>query len=67
MSDSRSSAGFGIPTVLFIIFLVLKLTDTIAWSWWWVASPLWIPPAIFLGVAFLALPFIIIATRKARK
>ena len=27
--------------VLFFIFLVLKLTDTITWSWWWVTLPLW--------------------------
>ncbi len=29
---------------LFIVFLVLKLEHTIAWSWWWVSAPLWIPP-----------------------
>jgi hypothetical protein len=28
--------------VLFLIFLVLKLTKVIDWSWWWVTSPLWI-------------------------
>ena len=34
--------------VLFIVFLVLKLTGTIDWSWWWVTSPLWLP---FVAVA----------------
>lgn len=29
--------------LLFIVFLILKLTKTIDWSWWWVTSPLWIP------------------------
>lgn len=29
--------------ITFIVFLVLKLTDVIDWSWWWVTSPLWIP------------------------
>ena len=29
--------------VLFLIFLVLKLTQHIEWSWWWVLSPLWMP------------------------
>lgn len=24
-----------------IIFIVLKLTGHIAWSWWWVTAPLW--------------------------
>jgi hypothetical protein len=28
--------------ILFLIFLVLKLTNVITWSWWWVTSPLWI-------------------------
>ncbi len=28
-------------TVLFIVFLVLKLMGVIAWSWWWVTAPLW--------------------------
>ena len=32
----------GLPTILFLTFLVLKLTGYIAWSWWWVTSPLWI-------------------------
>ena len=28
------------------MFLVLKLTDVIDWSWWWVTAPLWVPWAI---------------------
>ena len=31
----------GIFGILFIVFLVLKLTEVIAWSWWWVTAPLW--------------------------
>lgn len=38
--------------VLFIVFLVLKLTGTIDWSWWWVTSPLWIP--LVLAVTILS-------------
>jgi len=37
----HSSAGSG-TTLLQIAFIVLKLTGTITWSWWWVLSPLWI-------------------------
>lgn len=29
--------------ILLIVFITLKLTGTIAWSWWWVMSPFWIP------------------------
>jgi len=27
---------------IFLTFLVLKLTEYITWSWWWITSPLWI-------------------------
>jgi hypothetical protein len=37
--------------LLFVVFLTLKLTGVIAWSWWWVTSPLWIPIALGLIVA----------------
>jgi hypothetical protein len=36
----------GFATMLFIIFLILKLTDVINWSWWYVTLPLWLGPAI---------------------
>ena len=28
--------------VLFTVFLVLKLTDVVDWSWWLVTAPLWV-------------------------
>ena len=33
-------------SLLGIAFIVLKLTHSIDWSWWWVLSPFWIPWAI---------------------
>ena len=41
-------------TILFLIFLTLKLTGVITWSWWWVACPLWIGAAIAIGVLCFA-------------
>jgi hypothetical protein len=35
-------------------FIVLKLTGVIAWSWWWVLSPLWIS-GILVAPVLLAL------------
>lgn len=32
----------GIPGLLFVALVVLKLAGIIDWSWWWVASPLWV-------------------------
>lgn len=42
-------SGIGLDIILFVVFLILKLTGNIDWSWWWVTSPLWIPVAIVLG------------------
>jgi len=39
--ESNSTSGISFFTVLFIVFLILKLTHTIDWSWWWVTAPLW--------------------------
>ena len=36
--------------LLFAIFLVLKLTHVVAWSWWWVTSPLWISGLLALAL-----------------
>ena len=38
--------GIGLGGILFVVFLILKLTGYIDWSWWWVTAPLWIPFAI---------------------
>ena len=35
--------------VLGIVFIVLRLTDSIGWSWWLVTMPLWFVPAYLLG------------------
>lgn len=46
----------GFPGLLFLLFLTLKLTGVIAWSWLWVTSPLWIATSIavmFIGFCLL--------------
>lgn len=45
--------------LLLVVFIVLKLTGVITWSWWWVLSPLWIPLAIALIVTIIFLILII--------
>jgi hypothetical protein len=63
MANKTSSNGIGFGTVLFLVFLVLKLTGNIDWSWWWVTSPLWIP--LVLGVVIISIiGFIAIALNK---
>ena len=51
MASKSSSSGISLTGVLFVLFLVLKLTGNIDWSWWWVTSPLWIP--VVLAFSFL--------------
>ena len=58
MSNSKESNGIGLAGILFIVFLVLKLTGNITWSWWWITSPIWIPVALF--VSFFTIAVIIV-------
>ena len=62
MANNNTSNGIGFGTVLFLVFLVLKLTGNIDWSCWWVTSPIWIPLA--LGVVVMGIMGLIIYGRK---
>ena len=53
MANNNTSNGIGLGTVLFLIFMILKLTGNIDWSWWWVTSPLWIPFTILIAVVLI--------------
>ncbi len=54
MSDtSSSSSGLGFTGLLAVLFIALKLTHVISWSWWWVLSPLWIVFALVVAVFVL--------------
>ena len=70
MATQTSSGGIGLAGALFLIFLVLKLTEVGAvahWSWWWVTSPLWMPFVVVCGVFVLATPFIAFASWRQRR
>jgi Flp pilus assembly protein TadB len=48
------AGGIGLGSALFLVFLVLKLTGVVAWSWVWVLAPLWVPPvAVVTTIAVL--------------
>ena len=53
MSEKNTSHGITFLGMLQILFIGLKLTRYITWSWWWVLAPLWIPLAIALGAIVL--------------
>lgn len=54
MSASASSGGINFTCLLAILFIGLKLTGYIDWSWWWVLSPIWIPFALVIVVLLFA-------------
>lgn len=50
-------------SLLTVAFIVLKLTNVIDWSWWWVLSPFWLS----LVVGFIAIAAYIVVTKKKHK
>jgi hypothetical protein len=48
--NTYNNGGIGFIGLLTLIFIVLKLTGVIAWSWVWVLAPLWIGFLAFLGI-----------------
>ena len=57
-NNSKSTGGIGFTGLLTIVFIVLKLTKVITWSWIWVVSPLWIS---FILVIILVVLYVILA------
>lgn len=51
--------------LLTIVFIVLKLTGFIDWSWWWILSPFWIGALIVVGIIILV--FIISFAVRGRR
>jgi hypothetical protein len=62
MSDSNASGGnkgVGFMSLLALLFIALKLTGYIKWSWWLVTLPIW------GGVAFILLVIVLLLLWKA--
>lgn len=54
-SSSSTSGGVGLLGLLGILFVGLKLTGYIDWSWWYVTMPFWGAFALFLIIGSLCL------------
>ena len=56
--------GMGPLSTLTMIFVVLKLTNNIDWSWLYVLSPMWVPMAsllvVFIVVFIVVLPVLFV-------
>lgn len=57
MSKSKEvqSGGIGFCGLLTILFIALKLTGNITWSWLWILSPIWIPAIIVVAIMLIVL------------
>lgn len=60
-TSSASSGGIGFFGLLTVLFIGLKLTGVIDWSWWYVLAPLWIPWIVLFVVCIIAIIFYVIA------
>lgn len=62
-NTNNNSRGVGFFGLLTIAFIILKLTDVIDWSWWWVLAPTWIPvPLVLIG---LLISWIVMIIKKS--
>lgn len=57
MSNSSNNGISGL-TLLGIAFIILKLTNIIDWSWWWVTLPLWGGIVLILFIALMIYIFV---------
>ena len=68
MSDSNgTSGGIGLAGATFLVFLVLKLTGHIGWSWWWVTAPLWGSVALFVAIMLALLPILLVKIARDKR
>lgn len=63
MPDKSDSSNNGAAWLLMAttLFILLKMTGNIGWSWWWVFSPMWLPIATVVFSVCLMVPFIGVA------
>lgn len=62
MNNNSNTSGIGFFGVLTIVFIILKLTGSIDWSWWYVLAPIWVP----FGLILVIIPPIVIWENKKR-
>lgn len=54
-ANNSSGGGIGFVGLLTIVFITLKLTGFINWSWWWVLSPIWIVSLLLFVLVLILL------------
>ena len=46
------------------MFIYLKLTGVIMWSWWWVLAPIWLVPAVIFLIIGAIFGVVILMGKK---
>jgi len=54
-NENKVRVQFNIVGILTLIFIVLKITGNITWSWWWVFSPILISWGIVIVLLILTM------------
>ena len=59
-TEKTGMIGTGFFSLMFLMFLGLKISGLIDWDWIWVFAPLWVPALLVLAIiggvfAFLAI------------
>lgn len=65
-NTTKVQDSFPFLSILCLIFITLKLTGYIAWSWWWVLAPIWIHISIIL-VVFVIVGMLYVAENNKNK
>jgi hypothetical protein len=63
--STASNSGIGVLGLLGVLFVGLKLTGFIGWSWWWVTAPFW--GGLVLLAVVLIVAFIVLMIKECRK
>jgi len=64
--SNNSSGGISFLGALGIAFIVLKLTNNIDWSWWWVLAPLWMGLALVVAILTIYGAYLLIVRNRKR-
>ena len=67
VSSSAQSGGVSVLGLLGVLFVALKLTGYIDWSWWWVTAPFWAGLAVFLVIVVIALLGVVVTHIRDRR
>jgi len=62
-NNQNTSSGVTFASLLFLLFLALKLTHVINWSWWWITAPIW-GPFVIVAVVLIIIAVIAVLLNK---